>query len=453
MASEQPGSEKEKSVEIHGMVRKKPSPYDLNSNDNPGSIITQFQLRGENYEEWAKAVRTSLRARRKWGFLDSTVQQPNEDSPEIEDWWTVQSMMVSWILNTIETSLRSTISYRENAKELWDDIKERFSVVNGPRVQQLKSELAECKQKGMAMVNYYGKLKTLWDELGNYQQIPTCTCEGCKCNIKAQLERRREEEKVHQFLMGLDDVLYGTVRSNLLATDPLPSLNRVYSILIQEERVKAIVRTKEEKTEIVGLAVQTGGGMRGRENTKDKGIVCSNCNRTGHDTMSCFQLVGYPDWWGDRPRHEGKGVARVKGQQQGRGTNSGRGRGVRANAAQVAVQRAPETATEVDKGGLMGLSTKQWQTLVEILNNQKANANERMTGKETWIIDTGASNHMTGNLKLLQELKNVQGCPVGLPDGQKVVATKEGTTTLEGGLKINNVLYVPKLNYSLIFVT
>ena len=99
------------------------------------------------------------------------------------------------------------------------------------------------------------------------------------------------------------------------------------------------------------------------------------------------------------------------------------------------------------------MSTEQWQTLVEILNNQKANANERMTGKETWIIDTGASNHMTGNLKLLQELKNVQGCPVGLPDGQKVVATKEGTTTLEGGLKINNVLYVPKLNYSLIFVT
>ena len=66
----------------------------------------------------------------------------------------------------------------ENAKELWDDIKERFSVANGPRIQQLKSELAECKQEGMSMVNYYGKLKALWDELGNYHQIPTCTCEG-----------------------------------------------------------------------------------------------------------------------------------------------------------------------------------------------------------------------------------------------------------------------------------
>jgi hypothetical protein len=43
---------------------------------------------------------------------------------------------------------------------------------------------------------------------------------------------------------------------------------------------------------------------------------------------------------------------------------------------------------------------------------------------------------MTGNLKSLQDLKDVQGCPVGLLDGQKVLATKEGTTTLDGGLKI-----------------
>jgi hypothetical protein len=249
----------------------------------------------------------------------------------------------------------------------------------------------------MSMVNYYGKLKALWDELGNYQQIPTCVCEGCKCNIKAKLEKQREEEKVHQFLMGLDDVLYSTTRSSLLATDPLPPLNRVYATLIQEERVKAVSRIKEERIEIVGLAVQTGGRARGRGDTKDKNTACSNCNRTGHDTTGCFEIIGYPDWWGDRPRHETKVVARMKGQQQGRSTNSGRGRGmcVRANAAQAIIGRTVEATTEVDKGGLAGLSAEQWQTLVNMLESQKGNSSERMTGKEVWIIDTGASNHMT----------------------------------------------------------
>lgn len=56
--------------------KKKPSPYDLHSNDNPGSLITQVQLRGENYDEWARAMKTSLRARRKWGFIDGTIKKP-----------------------------------------------------------------------------------------------------------------------------------------------------------------------------------------------------------------------------------------------------------------------------------------------------------------------------------------------------------------------------------------
>jgi hypothetical protein len=46
-------------------------------------------------------------------------------------------------------------------------------------------------------------------------------------------------------------------------------------------------------------------------------------------------------------------------------------------------------------------------------------------------------------------LREILGCPVGLPDGKQELATKEGTTILHGGLKIENVLYVPKLNYNL----
>lgn len=255
-------------------------------------------------------------ARRKWGFIEGTIKHPTEGSSEMEDWWTVLSMLVSWILNTIEPSLRSTISYMENAQDLWEDIKERFSVVNGPRIQQLKSDLAECKQGGMSMVAYYGKLKSLWDEVASYQQIPRCTCRGCKCDIVSQLEKRREEEKVHQFLMGLDNSTYGTVRSSLLATDPLPSLNRVYSTLIQEERIKTITQAKEEREEVMGLAVQTNTKSKGRGDTKDKNVVCSHCNRTGHEATGCFQLIGYPKWWGDRPQHEGKFGGRGRGRKQ-----------------------------------------------------------------------------------------------------------------------------------------
>ena len=80
-------------------------------------------------------MRTSLLAKNKYGFVDGTIKQPAENAPKIEDWWTVNSMLVSWVFNTIEPRLRSTISHMEIVKDLWDDISDRFSIGNGPQVQ------------------------------------------------------------------------------------------------------------------------------------------------------------------------------------------------------------------------------------------------------------------------------------------------------------------------------
>ena len=106
-------------------------------------------------------MRTALRAKKKYGFVDGTIKQPDKNASKIEDWWTVNSMLVSWVFNTIEPKLRSTISHMEIVKDMWDDIRERFSIGNRPQVQQLRSNLANCKQNGQAIVTYYGQLKMI----------------------------------------------------------------------------------------------------------------------------------------------------------------------------------------------------------------------------------------------------------------------------------------------------
>jgi hypothetical protein len=74
-------------------------------------------------------------------------------------------MLVAWIFQSIESSLRSTITYYDTVKELWDDLQQRFSIGNGPRILQLRSELARCNQSGQSVASYYGNLKKIWDEL------------------------------------------------------------------------------------------------------------------------------------------------------------------------------------------------------------------------------------------------------------------------------------------------
>nr|GFA21599.1 retrovirus-related Pol polyprotein from transposon TNT 1-94 [Tanacetum cinerariifolium] len=181
------------------------SPYDITSLDNPGLVITQVQLKGDNHDEWSRSIRTALRVREKFGFIDGTIKKPGDDDNDLEDWWTINLLLVSWIRNTIEASLRSIISHEEVAEVLWNDIKDRFSIANRHWVQKLKYDLASCRQKGMAIVDYYAKLKQIWDELSNYEHVATCKCGNCKCNLGAILTNKQEEENFHTFLLGLDE--------------------------------------------------------------------------------------------------------------------------------------------------------------------------------------------------------------------------------------------------------
>ena len=81
------------------------------------------------------------------------------------------------------------------------------------------------------MVNYYNELQKIWNELVGYSTIPMCTCAAATAFVQ-----EKENEKVHDFLVGLDSTLYGTVVSNILMMDPLPSLNMDFAQIVTEER-------------------------------------------------------------------------------------------------------------------------------------------------------------------------------------------------------------------------
>lgn len=75
----------------------------------------------------------------------------------------------------------------------------------------------------------------------------------------------------------------------------------------------------------------------------------------------------------------------------------------------------------------------------------------RLSGK--WLIDTGCSNHVTGDLSLLTHVYGVLSCPIGLPNGQQVCAIHEGSAHLTHHMTLQRVLYVPSLTCNLIFVS
>ena len=435
------------------------SPYFLGPQDRPGDFITPTRLTADNYDHWASDVQMALEARRKWVFLDGTITTPSPPCTS-SDWSTIQAMLISWIMNTISPEIKGTLSKYRDAKKLWDSLKSRFAMANGPRIHQLKSSLARCQQtKSMTIASYFGKLTVLWEELNNHEPLIECTC--CSSCSAGQLhEVRRDTGKLHEFLMGLDSDYYSTVRSNILSQDPLPTLDRAYQLLVQAERVRLAQTTPDDTHGVVGFALRTAprGGAAAASQSRprvreDKShLHCSHCKKTGHDIGTCFEIHGYPAWWEDRKA----GAAASRGSSRPSAPLPARPREpVRANATAVAAASGSGVVLGAAAPPSSLFTADQWQALAGLLGNNKI-SDDRLNGmfpSTDWIVDTGASNHVTGNASLLFDLMCIPGCPVGLPNGAIVMAKQEGSVRLSDAITLTHVLYVPHLQCNLLSVS
>jgi len=94
--------------------------------------------------------------------------------------------------------------------------------------------------------------------------MPWCGCKKCECdvNINEKLQAYLEEQKIIQFLMGLNES-YTAVRGNILMMTPLPSLSEIYSLLVQEERQRQVSTNSGNffQSESTSFSANTGSNI------------------------------------------------------------------------------------------------------------------------------------------------------------------------------------------------
>ena len=96
--------------------------------------------------------------------------------------------------------------------------------------------------------------------------------------------------------MGLDDS-YSQIKGQILVMEPLPSINKVYSLLIQEERQRH-VGSSNNHIESTALAVKGSNSTSvffGGKNSKGKNRpICTHCGKLGHTMEKYFKLHRFP---------------------------------------------------------------------------------------------------------------------------------------------------------------
>ncbi|KAJ0920331.1 putative RNA-directed DNA polymerase [Helianthus annuus] len=272
-------------------------PLFLHPSDSSSLTIVGIKLKGtENYRVWSSAMKLALEAKNKFGFIDGKCKKNSDDDVLSSQWDRCNSVVLSWLLNSVSEELYLGQVFSKLASEVWIDLKETYDKVDGSIVYDLYKKINCITQNGSSVSEYYHKLNTMWKQFDAVLQLPTCSCQAAKdFNDFSTLI------KLMQFLMGLDDV-YQPVRTNLLTREPLPSVKVAFSIVSREESHRnSSVGSKTQNVSFASKTNQTFDQKKKEFRGPNPNLKCTHCNKLGHTIDRCFELVGYPSSFKKKP--------------------------------------------------------------------------------------------------------------------------------------------------------
>ena len=272
-------------------------PLFLNHGESPSIVLVTQPLTGsENYSAQAQAVRKALLTKNKLGFIDGTLTLSSplvSTLSAVQAWIRCDNMVGTQLTNSISPKLQASIIYEDIALEIQNDLRDRLAQKNGPRIYNLKKEIAEFHQCEVSITNFFTQLKVLWDQLHNYIPFPSCTCGKCTCNVNKRLNDLQARESVMNFLMGLNES-FSQVRTYILLMESLPSINKVYSLMIQEEIQRCVTNGFNAKVKLAALIAKsqnfngnTGVNYSGNNGNKGKDKPICTVDK-------CYKLNRFP---------------------------------------------------------------------------------------------------------------------------------------------------------------
>jgi len=145
------------------------------------------------------------------------------------------------------------------------------------------------------VLDYFTEMKTLWEELNSHRHMPHCTY---RCVAMREPRNFRFEDQVIQFFTGLNDQ-FNVVKTQVLMLDPLPSINKVYSLVIQEESNNHSLSSPIDES-LSSVNASESRRPQGRARGYSPGFRpprhCSFCGKNNHIVEFCYQKHGYPNF-------------------------------------------------------------------------------------------------------------------------------------------------------------
>ncbi|RVW57690.1 Retrovirus-related Pol polyprotein from transposon TNT 1-94 [Vitis vinifera] len=238
-----------------------------------------------------------------------------------------------------------------------------------------------------------------------------------------------------------------------MGVKPLPSLREAFSEVRREESRKNLMMGSHQQLNMAeSSALKTQfAPFDNRQKIKGGRPWCDHCRKPGHSRETCWKIHGKPvDWKPCQPLEK-----------------EGRGNHVATDEQSPQPEASPFNKEQMEMlqkllSPLLSVQSQTGSSSNQVIGSgtlaHKGNFLSAFTvgkkRKKPWIVDSGASDHMTGDATIFDTYSS---CPnnltVRIADGSLSKVTGTGSVVLSRDLTLNSVLLVPNLDCNLLSIS
>ncbi|XP_070004256.1 uncharacterized protein [Nicotiana sylvestris] len=216
------------------------SPLFLISSNVPGVSLVPVPFPGSGFGGWKRSMIMSLSARNKITFIDGSCPKPAATSPDYKQWNRCNNMVISWLTSSLSPDIAESVQYSETTERI----------------------------------------------------ICSSHANSCNCAAKEGLQKEKEEDKVHQFLMGLNEVYVGVRNEKQRQVNP-PSQ---FTPKATSFNVNFLNKTTQPQLnmQFQGQQRQFTQRVNFDNQSRTSNLFCKYCKKPEHLIDKCYKLHGFP---------------------------------------------------------------------------------------------------------------------------------------------------------------
>jgi len=362
----------------------------------------RFEQLDDDYKVWAAYQRAQLKKEKLRAAVVTDRRASSSDDkksePVVNAWDTMNEAALATIQMSVKPVHLNTVTSVDTAKEALDALKVMFEARDNGQLLRLMDELSSLKKGGDEnIIKFASRAKMLRDEL-------------------AMLGNPVDDNTLALRVLAGLSAEYGMLRTVLENKDTKLVMSDVTGKLLQVEQRHTSVGASKPSGSVKSQAFAAAAPNKPFDK---KSVVCFYCKKKGHMQRDCHK----------KKADEAKG----KGKHGGGGREGGHGGGPHAGAA---------LAYSASNG-----------------NNGSSKARGSSLCSSTWVLDSGATNHMAAGDKGFSVRTAGSGAEVTLANGEKVPIKGHGHVSMDVGngktktrMVLGEAMLVPDLTSNLLSV-